>query len=696
MHTLEPAVKIRTYDPTYIGAVDQWWDQLLPYLKSSNSLYQDGGSVIMVQMENEYGSFGNVASNPLDKQYMEHLVAKARQHLGNDVVLYTTDGGSLGYMTRGSLNGSAVYTTGDFGPGSNPAGSFAAQDAMNSPEMRGAHICSEFYSGWLTHWGESMANTSSSGFATALDQLFGMNGSVSMYMGHGGTSFGRWAGANGGGDSYEPDITSYDYDSPLSEGGDHNYGSDGVDKFAATQSVLLNWTRHDGGKLPAPEEPALGAVALGPVVMTEAASLLPVGTAPAPYLGALGQLCTKNATSPSGSPPLSFEQLGMPDGLLWATAPRPGPSDPTGSTVDIGRPNDRGQIFVDGAYAGFTWRPEAAPVAVSGPGPASSPSVGVLLEDMGRLNYGGQMYDKKGFGPAVVPGAPMPSVTSSGSKTTLSGPWDHCAMPLDDNVMADVVTSPVQPGATWPGVHPTVFRGSFPTPAAGASDTYLAPYGWGKGYVWLNGYMLGRYWDPKGPQHTLYTPAALMRPAPGASNELIVLELKSPNATLAVASVAEPDFKHRSTCSVTTEPAEGALVVTWDVNLPGVGGSQLWTVPAVGTPGPVSLYQHPTLCMQAGPAKDPSTGQPAIQLGKCSPGDAKQTFVIDKSGAITLGAGGPCVDLTAHKTDPGSGVETYACNGGDNQQWPAKPAPGGGARLVSALDGQGLTACTNK
>ena len=103
--------------------VDKWWNTLLPKVKPL--LYENGGPIVMVQMENEFGSYGNVQSNPADKKYMEHLVQLARSNLGDKVILYTTDGGSLGYMQRGSLNGSAVYTVGDFGPGSDQDGSFA-------------------------------------------------------------------------------------------------------------------------------------------------------------------------------------------------------------------------------------------------------------------------------------------------------------------------------------------------------------------------------------------------------------------------------------------------------------------------------------------------------------------------------------------------------------------------------------------
>ncbi|KAA0145568.1 hypothetical protein FNF28_07864 [Cafeteria roenbergensis] len=693
LHTLEPPVQIRTYQSTYISAVEQWWAQLLPYLKNSGSLYENGGSVIMVQIENEFGSFGDVAGNPLDKQYMEYLVKMARQHLGDNIVLYTTDGGSVGYMSRGSLNGSAVYTVGDFGPGSDPRSSFAAQDQFNPPPMRGAHLCSEFYSGWLTHWGEHMANTSSSGLAKAMDTLFSLNASLSLYMGHGGTNFGRFAGANGGGSSFEPHITSYDYDAPLSEGGGHGYGSSGEDKYAAVQEVLLRWARKDGSPLPPPEAPAPAVASLGTVVMTGAAAVLPIGGGNAPNTNVFQVLCANQTTTAAGAPPPAFHTLGVSDGIMLAITKRPGPVNASGGLLDIGRPNDRAQVFVDGAFAGTVWRPSAAPVTCPAPpGPYIKNTMSVLVEDMGRLNYGKEMFDMKGFGPLAVPGASQPVLTLNGKAYEFTEPWVVCGMTLDDGLPEKIEFKPVQvgsPTAPWSYIQPAFFRGVLATPASGPVDTYIATYGWSKGYIWLNGVLLGRYWETKGPQHTLYVPASLLLPA-GQGNELVFLEMERPNVTLMVSTVAAPDFSFGVRCSVEAAPAAGSAAVTWGVES-AAESNQVWSVPAQGATGPISLASDPSLCLQAGPEKDPSTGDPAAQLAACSAGEKAQQWTVAADGALLCE--GSCLDITAHATAPGSAVETYACNGGDNQRWSAVTAAGG-ARIVSAMDGQALTACT--
>lgn len=197
---LEPQypLSIRTNDTRYLAFVDRWMEQLLGKIKSEGHLYADGGNVIMVQLENEYGSFGNVQSNPGDLAYMEHLVSIFRKYLGSDVVLYTTDGGNLGYMSRGSLNGSAVYTVGDTGPGSGYKGAFEAQAEFNPPGSR-SNFISEWYTGWLMQYGGQYPNKSTGNLVEWTNAAFNDSGSIALYMAHGGTNWGWYNGANGGG-----------------------------------------------------------------------------------------------------------------------------------------------------------------------------------------------------------------------------------------------------------------------------------------------------------------------------------------------------------------------------------------------------------------------------------------------------------------------------------------------------------------
>ncbi|GMH64670.1 hypothetical protein TrRE_jg6728 [Triparma retinervis] len=256
-----PDAKLRTNDADYMAEVTQWYDVLLPVIEPH--LIQNGGGIVMVQVENEYGSFGDVSTNPDDEAYMRALVDLTRKHLGPDVVLYTTDGGNYDSMKRGSLPGDIVLTLGDYGPGSDLSASLSGQAKMN-PASSNPAMCTEYYTGWLTHYGEDLAETGTAAMIDTLSSMIAQDISFNLYMAHGGTSFGFWAGANGGGgEDYQPDITSYDYNSPISEDGRHNFGSDGSDKFLAISDLLsANFGPPGGDEPPAPLVAAHGPVAL--------------------------------------------------------------------------------------------------------------------------------------------------------------------------------------------------------------------------------------------------------------------------------------------------------------------------------------------------------------------------------------------------------------------------------------------------
>ena len=171
------SVPIRTDASPYIDlALEYWETQLMPQI--APHLYANGGPIIMVQVENEYGSYGDVSKHAADRRYMVKLIASARAALGPSVILMTTDGGSTGYMSRGSIRGPSVYTVGD--GCSNAAACDAAQKQFNDPGLS-PMFCSECYTGWLTHWGETGANTSSSASHVASILAAPLNGSEACH-----------------------------------------------------------------------------------------------------------------------------------------------------------------------------------------------------------------------------------------------------------------------------------------------------------------------------------------------------------------------------------------------------------------------------------------------------------------------------------------------------------------------------------
>eukprot|EP00937_MAST-01D_sp_MAST-1D-sp2_P000841 g841.t1 len=702
---IEPRVTIRTYEAGYIAAVDAWWKgQLLPRVKPH--LYSQGGAVVMVQMENEFGSYGDVSKNPLDKQYMEHLVALANGVFGAGAVqLYTTDGGNAGYMTRGSLKGDAVYTVGDHGPGDD-TGNCAAMATFNPA---GANPCmdAEYYPGWLTHWGEAMANHTNAPGATYMDKMLVSNGSFSMYMAHGGTNWAFWAGANGGGQNYQPHITSYDYDAPVSEGGEHAWASDG-DKYAAFRAVLARYS-----SAPLPVEPPLpprGAYA--PVSLTEAAPLLGAAS-----LAAL----TTNHSAP-GRVMRSMEQIGQNYGLMLYEATTPAAA--AGVPLDIAvspYPRDRAHVFVDGARATAAplFRTDGAKAAPLDGGAASVHTAGgqalqLLVENLGRLNFGGGMTDHKG-----VDGSAGEAVLWAGANMSAGAApvaWTARALPLEYEQIAKLPFSAGagagtegggQGGGAAPNAYlPTFYRGTLHV-AGAPHDTWVLDAGWGKGVVWVNGHNVGRYWRAMGPQHALYVPAPWMRMG---DNDVVVLEIDG-QATGAAPTLqfgAGPDFSGKPAPACTG--AAAGSVASMQRCSSALAGHQEWTLDSAGrivlastanyTAGsPASARAGASrglglghgaaggpLCLSVGPGTDATYGFPLAQLEPCSAtDDAQKMAPTGSTGAASTikdAAKGKCLDVSNHDKADGAPVGFYACVASDNQLWTVQDTPSHGVQLV--------------
>jgi len=504
-----PIQNLRTYDEGYLKLVERWWRVLFAELQPS--LYENGGPIVMSQVENEYGFFGDVSSNDADLQYMLKLVDLARQGLGDNVILYTTDGGSLEFMKKGSIYGSAVFTAGDFGPGASVLASFEAQKEMNAEGMSPGY-CSEYYTGWLTHWGEEMANTSSASVAETLTTILSLNGSVSLYMGHGGSNFGFWNGANGdqSTENYQAHITSYDYDAPISEAGDHGYGSDGEDKFEAIRAVIQKYATWE-----IPDEPeAIQKVAYNSIELDESCDLYT----------ALNYITKKTILS---NQLLTMEKISQQFGfMMYSTV-----INTDVNNIMINGVRDRAQVFVDHVYVGETYR--VNPNLISLPfGRTSTAQLDIFVENMGRLNFGVDMNDPKGI---------VGNVSVNDGSSLLNGDWTIYSIPLDDESIQKILFQPKANTSSGP----VFYRGYLEIDNDSlVHDTFINFECWVKGVVWVNGFNLGRYWN-LGPQQTIYVPAPLLTVG---SNEVIVFELESASPSAVIKFSASSIF---NTTSVT-------------------------------------------------------------------------------------------------------------------------------------------------
>ncbi|PWA63941.1 beta-galactosidase 17 [Artemisia annua] len=494
----EPALKLRSSDPAYLALVDSWWGILLP--KIDHLLYHKGGPIVMVQIENEFGSYGD------DKDYLHHLVNLARSHLGDDIILYTTDGGTRDTLTKGTIRGDTVFSAVDFSTGEDPWPIFKMQKEYNAPG-KSPPLSSEFYTGWLTHWGEIIAKTDANSTASALENILSRNGSAVLYMAHGGTNFGFYNGANAAQESdYNADLTSYDYDAPISESGD----VDGA-KFKALRAVIAKYSAASLPPVPLNNE----KTGYGRIKLEKAASLFDTLD---------NDLSTKAIESEN---PISMEAAGQMFGfLLYASEYT---SKGNGNTLSIPKVHDRAQVWSN------------KQVNLPNAECASTSRLLILVENMGRINYGQYMFDSKGILSAVyLDGKPLLK-------------WKMLPIPLG-NLNESPKISPVFKKSYSDLIRVSTrkslksdlgvnsaelafYTGSFVVDKV--TDTYMSFNGWGKGVAFVNDFNIGRYWPSFGPQCNLYVPAPILQ---RGKNVLVILELESPQPELVVRSVDQQDF----------------------------------------------------------------------------------------------------------------------------------------------------------
>jgi beta-galactosidase len=521
----DPAVGVRRNEPLYMAAVAEYFEQLLPIVASRQ--IDRGGPVILVQIENEYGAYGD------DKDYLRALIELNRAG-GITVPLTTIDQPTDQMLSDGSLP--ELHKTGSFG--SRATDRLAT---LRRHQPAGPLMCAEFWNGWFDHWGAHHHTTSAEDSARELDELLATGASVSLYMFTGGTNFGFTNGANDKG-VYQPTVTSYDYDAPLSESGEVTA------KYRAFREVIAKY-------VPVPAElpaPAADAPAFT-VDLDESVSLwdaLPELAAVDASALASTALIGAGLGAASGLP--SMDALGQYTGFaLYRSRLVPG-----ARVFSVGEVRDRAQVFVDRTPVGVLHRDHHDRSISLPPGE----HLDLLVEDQGRVNYGPRIGEDKGLiGPATLDGAELTD-------------WQVLPLDVDGFARADSARYARQPGrrgvllpagsvdldldvdldlaanlTATPTPTATILEsGSLSGPAFARGrfdaepgvDLFLSTAGWGKGQAWINGFNLGRFWD-RGPQTTLYVPGPVL----GATNELVILCLHGTEAAVAH-FVAAPDLGH--------------------------------------------------------------------------------------------------------------------------------------------------------
>ncbi|MFC4555476.1 glycoside hydrolase family 35 protein [Georgenia faecalis] len=477
----EPGVGVRTSEPRYLAAVQGYFDALLPLVVERQ--VDRGGPVLMVQVENEYGAYGD------DAAYLRTLAQMLRDG-GVTVPLFTCDQADDAMLARGGLP--ELHRTATFGSRSPERLATLRRHQPSGPLM-----CMEYWNGWFDAWGEDHHVTDPGATAGDLAALLASGASVNLYMLHGGTNFGFTNGANHKG-VYRPTVTSYDYDAPLAEDGTPTA------KYAALAEVLA--AHHGtpraavGGRAPAPTPQV--------PVPREVRSLWPLVDA-------------ADGWSTHDAPPTHDDLDAFTGFVLYRTEVQVGEA----AVLDLSDVRDRAQVFVDGRPVGVVDRRDGDR-ALTLPGPGAV-VLDVLVEDLGRVNYGPRIGEHKGLvGPVVLDGTPVTG-------------WRTLPLPLEDWVAAAAQPGSTAAGSTAAASPPAAAAVVTPRPGPSlttwdlpgmdAADLFLSTAGWGKGVVWFNGWNLGRFWSA-GPQQTLYVPAPLVRPD---NNRVVALELAAaPDAAL--------------------------------------------------------------------------------------------------------------------------------------------------------------------
>lgn len=452
-----PDIRVRCSDPRYLQACSGYIGKLAERIRPL--MAAAGGPILMVQIENEYGSFGN------DRAYLEALREMWRR-AGIDGPFYTADGPTPHMLEAGTLPGAAI----GLDPGVTPADYAEAEKLQRHVPV----FCSEIYPGWLTHWGEPWAKVKTEEILPDLRRLLTDGRSFSLYMLHGGSNFGFTAGANHS-DKYEPDITSYDYDAPLDEAGRP------TEKYTAIRALLTEFTPR-GQKPPQPPAP-LPTLTLPPLEFRECASLF--DQLPPP----LDSVC-----------PQPMEYYGQNHGFILYRTTLVGRHSGKLTITDL---HDYASVYVDGQYLGSLYRGKHENTIEIPAGDPQARVLEILVEGMGRINFGPLLLDRKGITERVT----------LGNMTLFN--WQVFPLPMNPDYIRRLTFSP--PAAAK---RPAVFhRAEFTVDTPG--DTWLDMSAWSKGVVWVNGRNLGRYWNI-GPQQRLFLPAPWLKKG---RNEIVVFDL---------------------------------------------------------------------------------------------------------------------------------------------------------------------------
>ena len=497
-------IRLREQDPYFMERVKIFEQKVGEQL--SPLTIQNGGPIIMVQVENEYGSYGE------DKAYISEIRDIVREAF-TPLPLGGAGGGlffQCDWASNFTKNGldDLVWTM-NFGTGANIDKQF---DRLKQLRPNAPLMCSEFWSGWFDKWGARHETRPAKDMVEGMDEMLSKNISFSLYMTHGGTSFGHWAGANSPG--FAPDVTSYDYDAPINE-----YGQT-TPKYYELREMMQKYAEKNAsprgsrrGVLPAVPKPAA-----------------PIITIPKFSLEKVMRISDYQTAQRQSRDVLTMEDMDCGWGMIEYTTTLPEVTEK--SVLTLNDCHDFAMVYVDGKYIGKIDRVKNEKSIVLPP-VKKGQVLNILVEAMGRINFGRAIKDFKGITHEVllqaeVDGHEMTWNLKNWSIITMNDDYDAIKKAMsqghDDMKRRETIFS-----------DGGYFKGEFTLKKAG--DTFLNFETWGKGQVWVNGHAMGRFWSI-GPQQTLYIPGCWLKKG---RNEIIVLDIMGPKEPV-VWGQAEPEL----------------------------------------------------------------------------------------------------------------------------------------------------------
>ncbi len=462
-------IKLRDNDPYFLERVRVFEQEVGKQLAPLT--IQNGGPIIMVQVENEYGSYG------INKEYVANIRDYVREAGFDKVALFQCDWASN--FTNNGLD-DLVWTM-NFGTGANIDQQFKRLGELrpNAPKM-----CSEFWSGWFDKWGASHETRAAEDMVAGIDEMLSKNISFSLYMTHGGTSFGHWAGANSPG--FAPDVTSYDYDAPINE-----YGA-ATKKYWLLRKTLQKY--NDGKKLPSVPPLPAKLISIPTFELTEHAPLM-------------------NGVDSITEGKKTFEEMDSGWGTMYYQTTLPHIDQ--ASIMTIEGAHDYAQVFINGKFAGKVDRVKNEKSFRLPPLTEETNFVSIVVEGMGRINFGRAIKDFKGITGDVT----ITIETDDQEITYKPTKWTSMSIPDDYHTAASALLKRGGSIARADEARPGYYRGYFTLKKTG--DTFLNTEAFGKGQVYVNGHAIGRYWHI-GPQQALYVPSCWLKKG---KNEVIVLDV---------------------------------------------------------------------------------------------------------------------------------------------------------------------------